>query len=183
MWQRLSTQILYNGFPKVWANSYKLIDVHCWELIRSVGSHGSLSMVFVMKVMVWHCVSDSHKVVTALFSCYISSVVGIFLQCHMSSELGCTIEFMFVSFVLVFAHKILMLLAIMWLRVWCTWRMHHCYDDWESVHCSLSFVSLFSLVGVFGRNEMHIFIWWYADCAVQEWAGAQYYNQAGLCQC
>jgi hypothetical protein len=32
------------------------------------------------------------------------------------------------------------------------------YDDWESVHCSLSFVSLFSLVGVFGRNEMHIFI-------------------------
>jgi len=34
--------------------------------------------------------------------------------------------------------------------------MHHCYDDWESVHCSLSFVSLFSLVGVFGRNEMHI---------------------------
>jgi hypothetical protein len=71
MWQRLSTQILYNGFPKVWANSYKLIDVHCWELIRSVGSHGSLSMVFVMKVMVWHFVSDSHKVVTALFLCYI----------------------------------------------------------------------------------------------------------------
>jgi hypothetical protein len=40
-------------------------------LIRSVGSHGSLSTVFVMKVMVWHFVSDSHKVVTALFSCYI----------------------------------------------------------------------------------------------------------------
>jgi len=58
-------------------------------------------------------VSDSHKVVTALFSCYKSSVVEISLQCHMSSELGCTIEFMFVSFVLIFAHKILMLLAIM----------------------------------------------------------------------
>ncbi len=32
----------------------------------SVGSHGSSSLLFMMKVMVWHFVSNSHKVTTAL---------------------------------------------------------------------------------------------------------------------
>jgi hypothetical protein len=40
-----------------------LIYTHCWELMNSVGSHGSLSLLFVMKVMmVCHFVSDSHEV-------------------------------------------------------------------------------------------------------------------------
>jgi hypothetical protein len=43
-----------------------LIYAHCWELMNSVGSHGSLSLPFVMKVMVCHFVSDSHEVMTAL---------------------------------------------------------------------------------------------------------------------
>jgi len=34
--------------------------------MNSVGSHGSLSLPFVMKVMVCHFVSDSHEVMTAL---------------------------------------------------------------------------------------------------------------------
>jgi hypothetical protein len=34
--------------------------------MNSVGSHGSLSLLFVMKVMVCHIVSDSHEVMTAL---------------------------------------------------------------------------------------------------------------------
>jgi len=43
-----------------------LIYTHCWELMNSVGSHGSLSLLFMMKVMVCHFVSDSHEVMTAL---------------------------------------------------------------------------------------------------------------------
>jgi hypothetical protein len=43
-----------------------LIYTHCWELMNSVGSHGSLSLPFVMKVMVCHFVSNSHEVMTAL---------------------------------------------------------------------------------------------------------------------
>ncbi len=42
-----------------------LIDTHCWELMWSVGSHGSLSLLLMMKVMVRHFVSDTHKVMTA----------------------------------------------------------------------------------------------------------------------
>jgi hypothetical protein len=52
--------------PKFWADHYILIYTHCWELMKSVGTNGSLSLLFMMKVMVWHFVSNSHKVVTAL---------------------------------------------------------------------------------------------------------------------
>jgi hypothetical protein len=38
----------------------------CWELMKSVGSHGSLSLLFVMNMMVWHLVSDPYKVMTVL---------------------------------------------------------------------------------------------------------------------
>jgi hypothetical protein len=44
-----------------------------FELMKSVCSHGSLSMLFVMqKVMVWHFESNSHKVMTA-FSVMLAS--------------------------------------------------------------------------------------------------------------
>jgi hypothetical protein len=52
--------------PSSWEDYYMLIYTHCWELMISVGSHGSLSLPFVMKVMVCHFVSDSHEVMTAL---------------------------------------------------------------------------------------------------------------------
>jgi len=38
----------------------------CQELMKSVGSHGSLSLPYTVKVMVWHFVSNSHEVMTAL---------------------------------------------------------------------------------------------------------------------
>jgi hypothetical protein len=58
-----------------------LIYTHCWELMNSVGSHGSLSLPFVMKVMVCHFVSDSHEVMTALIVVLpIIVVVAISLQ-------------------------------------------------------------------------------------------------------
>ncbi len=48
-----------------------------------VGSHGSLSLLFVMKVMVCHFVSDSHEVMTALIVVLpLIVVVEISLQLH-----------------------------------------------------------------------------------------------------
>jgi hypothetical protein len=64
---------------------YMLIYTHCWELMNSVGSHGSLSLLFVMKVMVCHFVRDSHEVMTALIVVlHLIVVVEISLQLHRS---------------------------------------------------------------------------------------------------
>jgi hypothetical protein len=50
---------------------------------HSVGSHGSSSLPFVMKVMVCHFVSDSHEVMTALIvMLHLIVVVEISLQLH-----------------------------------------------------------------------------------------------------
>jgi Na+-translocating ferredoxin:NAD+ oxidoreductase RnfD subunit len=66
-----------------WADYYMLIYTHCWELMNSVGSHDSLSLLFVMKVMVCHFVSDSHEVMTALIVMLpLIVVVEISLQLH-----------------------------------------------------------------------------------------------------
>ncbi len=60
-----------------------LIYTHCWELMNSVGSHGILSLPFVMKVMVCHFVSDCHEVMTSLIVVLpIIVVVEISLQLH-----------------------------------------------------------------------------------------------------
>jgi hypothetical protein len=60
-----------------------LIYTHCWELMNSVVSHGSLSLPFVMKVMVCHFVSNSHEVMTALIVMLPRIVVvEISLQLH-----------------------------------------------------------------------------------------------------
>jgi hypothetical protein len=62
-----------------------LIYTHCWALMNSVGSPGSSSLPFVTKVMVWHFVSDSHEVMTALLVVLpLIVVVEISLQLHRS---------------------------------------------------------------------------------------------------
>jgi hypothetical protein len=69
--------------PSFWEDYYMLIYTHYWELLNSVGSHGSLSLPFVMKVMVCHVVSDFHEVMTALIVMLpIIVVVEISLQLH-----------------------------------------------------------------------------------------------------
>jgi hypothetical protein len=69
--------------PSFSEDYYMLIYTHCWELMNSVGSHSSLSLLFVMKVMVCHFVSDSHEVMTALIVMLpIFVVVEISLQLH-----------------------------------------------------------------------------------------------------
>jgi hypothetical protein len=51
--------------------------------MNSVGSHGSSSLPFVMKVMVCHFVNDSHEVMTALIVVLpLIVVVEISLQLH-----------------------------------------------------------------------------------------------------
>jgi hypothetical protein len=71
--------------PRVWEDYYMLIYTHCWELMNSVGSHGSSSLPFMMKVMVCHFVSDSHEVMTALIVVLpLIVVVEISLQLHRS---------------------------------------------------------------------------------------------------
>jgi hypothetical protein len=59
-----------------------LIYTHCWELMNSVGSRGSLSLPFEMKVMVCHFVNDSHEVMTALIVMLPLIVGEISLQLH-----------------------------------------------------------------------------------------------------
>jgi hypothetical protein len=69
--------------PSFWEDYYMLIYTHCWELMNSVGSHGSSSLPFVMKVTVCHFVSDSHEVMTALIVVLpLIVVVEISLQLH-----------------------------------------------------------------------------------------------------
>ncbi len=56
---------------------------HYWELMNLVGSHGSSSLLFVMKVMVYHFVNDSHEVMIALIVILpLIVVVEISLQLH-----------------------------------------------------------------------------------------------------
>jgi hypothetical protein len=56
--------------------------------MNSVGSHGSLSPLFMMRVMVCHFVSDSHEVMTALIVMLSLIVVAeISLQLHQAFSL------------------------------------------------------------------------------------------------
>jgi hypothetical protein len=74
-------QIWHSGaICVIWFNC---VSTHCWELMNSVGSHGSSSLLFVMKVMVCHFVSDSHEVMTApIVVLPLIVVVKISLQLH-----------------------------------------------------------------------------------------------------
>jgi len=43
-----------------------LVYTNCWEMMTAVGIDGSSSLLFMMYVMVWHFVSNSHKIMTTL---------------------------------------------------------------------------------------------------------------------
>ncbi len=63
---QLNKRCLYNGLAQILGWLLYPTYTHQWELMNSVGSHGSLSLLFMMKVMIWHFVGASHKVMTAL---------------------------------------------------------------------------------------------------------------------
>jgi hypothetical protein len=76
---------VYNGLPKFLGRLLYAYLTHCCELMNSVGSHGSSSLPFVMKVMVCHFMSDSHEVMTPLIVVLpLIVVVEISLQLHRS---------------------------------------------------------------------------------------------------
>jgi hypothetical protein len=60
----------------------------CQELMKSVGSHGSLSLPYTVKVTVWLFVSNSHEVMTALIvtlpsNCFRDFSSAIFIDISM----------------------------------------------------------------------------------------------------
>jgi hypothetical protein len=66
-----------------------LVYAHCQKLMKSVESHGSSSLLFMMKVMVSHVVSDAHEVMTGialimfLLCCFVSSATHRYVNmCH-----------------------------------------------------------------------------------------------------
>jgi hypothetical protein len=66
-----------------------LFTSHCWELMKSVSSHGSLSQLFMKKVMVWHFVNDSHELMTALIVVTPSNCCGDFCCNFRDDWLAC----------------------------------------------------------------------------------------------
>jgi hypothetical protein len=47
----------------------------CWELMKSVGRHSSLSLLFVMKLMVWHFVSTTLTRLDMTYDCILCHVI------------------------------------------------------------------------------------------------------------
>jgi hypothetical protein len=69
--------------PSFWGDYFMFIYIHFWELMNSMGSHGSLSLSFVMKVMVCHFVSNLHEImITFIVMLPLIIVVEIYLQLH-----------------------------------------------------------------------------------------------------
>jgi hypothetical protein len=93
--------------PSFWEDYYMLIYTHCWELMNSVGSHGSLSLPFVMKVMVCHFMSDSHEVMTALIV-----VLPIIVVVEISAT--SSIFFFMLVLVLLQVNAIVTFLVLLW---------------------------------------------------------------------
>ncbi len=74
---------LFNNFPGISVDYHILICTHCGEVMISMGCCGSLSLLFMMKVMVWHFASDSHKDMTAfIVGSLWKSCLEISLQSH-----------------------------------------------------------------------------------------------------
>jgi hypothetical protein len=49
--------------PKALSTLFSSYHSYCQELMKSVGSHGSSSLLFMMKMMVWYFMSDTHDVI------------------------------------------------------------------------------------------------------------------------
>ncbi len=65
--------------PKFRVDYYVLIYyTHCQELMKSWVCNGCSSLLFLMKVIVWQFVSNSHKVMTALIVKLSSNCCGDF---------------------------------------------------------------------------------------------------------
>jgi hypothetical protein len=61
--------------PEIFGKLLYMICTYNWELMKSMGSHDSLSLSFIMKMVVWRFVSNSHKVMTFTHCCVTSKVL------------------------------------------------------------------------------------------------------------
>jgi hypothetical protein len=59
------TDVLYKGLPQHFEQIVTYLSSGL-ELMKSVGSNERLSLLFMIKGMAWHFMSDAHKVTTAL---------------------------------------------------------------------------------------------------------------------
>ncbi len=85
---------MYTGLPKFLGRLlYAYLHLLLGELMNSVGSHGSLSLTFMIKVIVCHFVSDSHEVMTALIV-----VLPLIVVVEISLQLHQAFPFLFVCF-------------------------------------------------------------------------------------
>jgi hypothetical protein len=84
MWQKLRNADFVWWFAQMFLG--ELLDTiytYHHELIKSLGSYGSLPLPFVMKVMVCHFMSTCHEIWLHSLSCYLkTAVVEISLQFH-----------------------------------------------------------------------------------------------------
>jgi hypothetical protein len=132
-WWKLRMQILCNGLPETWADSSILIYIHYLELMKSVGSHGSLSLLFMMKVMVWDFVSNSHKLWLHSSMCYLKLLVEISLQFHVevcwhAYSWGKVMNLIFIfNYLKCFVHQ-------MYACPCCTMDAKECLVQWEFAH-------------------------------------------------
>jgi hypothetical protein len=62
--QRFCSDGCVMDWTKIMGRLLYTIYTHCLKLMKLVRSHGSSSLLFMMKVIVWHFVSDTH--ITAL---------------------------------------------------------------------------------------------------------------------
>ncbi len=65
MTETQDTDVLYKGLPQHFGQIVTYLSSGL-ELMKSVGSSERLSLLFMIKGMVWHFMSDAHKVTTAL---------------------------------------------------------------------------------------------------------------------
>lgn len=65
MTENQDTDVLYKGLPQHFGQIVTYLSSGL-ELMKSVGSNERLSLLFMIKGMVWCFMSDAHKVTTAL---------------------------------------------------------------------------------------------------------------------
>jgi hypothetical protein len=80
-WQNCKMQIFYGALPEFFTNYFILIFSHCHKIMKLVGSHGSLSCLFIVKVMVWHFVQWlSQGYLHSVLCCLLNVVLEMSLQ-------------------------------------------------------------------------------------------------------
>ncbi len=108
MWQKLRTQILSNGLLE-FGRVIVYLSIPCfYELMKLVGSHGSLLLLFIMKVMLSEFMIDSHKVYNTLIDvfCFMLCIIhSIAVQYSFPKMLGFACIPMWVYFSLLENHN------------------------------------------------------------------------------